>query len=89
MKYCNDAKALMEYTNTMNGFYDNINDYNPNKHQKIELFLMRFPDMNSNKTFQSIVKELIIRCRRLNIFLVFITQSYFPVLKDIRLNLTY
>ena len=40
MKYCNDAKALMEYTNTMNGFYDNINDYNPNKHQKIELFLM-------------------------------------------------
>ena len=40
----------------------------------------------SNKKFQAIIKELFIRCRKLNISLVFITQSYFSVLKDVRLN---
>ena len=39
-----------------------------------------------NKTFQAIIKELFIRCRKLNISLVFITQSYFSVPKDVRLN---
>ena len=42
-----------------------------------------------NKKFQSIIKELFIRCRKLNIPLVFITQSYFSVAKDVRLNSTY
>ena len=40
----------------------------------------------SNKRFQSIIKELLIRCRKLNISLVFITQSYFSVIKEVRLN---
>ena len=40
----------------------------------------------TNKRFQKIIKELFIRCRKLNISLVFITQSYFPVPKDVRLN---
>ena len=40
----------------------------------------------TNKKFQSIIKELFIRCRKLNISLVFITQSYFSVPKDVRLN---
>ena len=35
------------------------------------------------------VKELLIRCRKLNISLVFITQSYFSVPKDVRLNSTH
>ena len=43
----------------------------------------------TNKTFQSIIKELFIRCRKLNISLVFITQSYFSVPKDVRLNSTH
>ena len=43
-------------------------------------------DIMSNKKFQVIIKELFIRCRKLNISLVFITQSYFPVPKDVRLN---
>ena len=46
-------------------------------------------DMNTNKKFQSIVKELFIRCRKLNISLVIIIQSYFPVPKDLRLNSIY
>ena len=52
-----------------------------------------FDDMNAgimtNKKFQAIIKELFIRCRRLNISLVFITQSYFSVPKVVRLNSTY
>ena len=40
----------------------------------------------TNKRFQAIIKELFIRCRKLNISLVFITQSYFSVPKDVRLN---
>ena len=46
------------------------------------------PDM-TNKKFQAIIKELFIRCRKLNISLVFITQSYFSVPKDVRLNSTH
>ena len=56
-------------------------------------FLIVFDDMiadiMSNKKFQAIIKELFIRCRKLNISLVFITQSYFSVPKDVRLNSTH
>ena len=45
-------------------------------------------DIMINKKFQSIIKELFIRCRELNILLVFITQSYFSVPKKVRLNCT-
>ena len=40
----------------------------------------------SNNKFQAIIKELFIKCRKLNISLVFITQSYFPVPNNVRLN---
>ena len=43
-------------------------------------------DMSTNEKFQSIVKELSIRFTKLNISLIFITQSYFPVPKDVRLD---
>ena len=46
-------------------------------------------DIMTNKKFQAIIKELFIRCRKLNISLVFITQSYFSVPKDVRLNTTH
>ena len=46
-------------------------------------------DIMANKKFQAIIKELFIRCRKLNISLVFITQSYFSVPKDVRLNSTH
>ena len=46
-------------------------------------------DMINNKKLDSIVTELFIRGRKLNISLVFITQSYFKVLKDVRLNTTH
>ena len=43
-------------------------------------------DIITNKRSQAIIKELFLRCRKLNISLVFITQSYFKVSKDVRLN---
>ena len=46
-------------------------------------------DMINNKKLNSIVSELFIRGRKLNISLVFITQSYFKVPKDVRLNTTH
>ena len=46
-------------------------------------------DIMANTKSQAIIKELFIRCRKLNISLAFITQSYFSVPKDVRLNLTH
>ena len=46
-------------------------------------------DIMTNQKFQATMKELLIRCRKLNISLIFITQSYFSVPKEVRLNSTY
>ena len=74
----------------MDDIYKNIEEHNPIKKRKI---LMEFDDifayMLSNKKFNPIVTELFIRGRKLNISLVFITQSYFAVPKNIRLNSTH
>ena len=42
----------------------------------------------SNKKAQQVLEDLFIRCRKLNISLCFLTQSYFSVPKDVRLNCT-
>ena len=74
----------------MNNFYRNINYYNPDKENKILIvFDDMIADMIQNKKLNSIVTELFIRGRKLNISLVFITQSYFKVPKDVRLNTTH
>ena len=71
----------------MDDDYDNINDYNSNRRRKIlVVFDDMIADIMTNKRFQVIIQELFIRCRKLNISLVLITQSYFSVPKDIRLN---
>ena len=46
-------------------------------------------DMDNNEKLNKIVTELFIRGRKLNIYLVFITQSFFEVPKDVRLNTTH
>ena len=71
----------------MQDVYKNINYYNSNKENKILIvFDDMISDMINNKTLNSIVTELFIRGRKLNISLVFITQSYFKIPKDVRLN---
>ena len=74
----------------MDDVYNNIDDYNPKRRRKILIvFDDMIADIMTNKKFQAIIKELFIRCRKLNISLVFITQSYFKAPKDIRLNSTH
>ena len=74
----------------MHYVYKNINYYNPSKEKKILIvFDDMIADMIHNKKLNSIVTELFIRGRKLNISLVFITQSYFKVPKDVRLDTTH
>ena len=68
-------------------FYKNIDEYNVDKEHKILIaFDDKIADMIKKKKLNSIVTEIIIRGRKINISLVFITQSYFKVPKDVRLN---
>ena len=79
-----------KYSNDMLDVYGNINYHNPDKENKILIvFDDMIADMINNKKLNSIVTELFIRGRKLNISLVFITQSYFKVPKDVRLNTTH
>ena len=70
--------------------YKNIDEYNIDQKRKILIvFDDMIADIIKNKKLNSIVTELFIRGRKLNISLVFITQSYFKVPKDVRLNTTH
>ena len=90
LKHFIDPKAFIEYSNDMHDVYENINDYNPDKENKISIvFDDMIADMIDNKKLNSIVTELFIRGRKLNISFVFIMQSYFKVPKDVRLNTTH
>ena len=74
----------------MDNVCENINDYNSSSRSKISIvFDDMTADIMTSKKFQSIIKELFISCRKLNILLVFITQSYFSVPEDVRLNSTH
>ena len=86
----NDPNAFIECSNTMEGVYENTDDYNPTRKRKtLIVFDDIIADIMTNKKFQAIIKELFIRCRKVNISLAFITQSYFSVPKDVRLNSTH
>ena len=90
INHFNEPKAFIEYSNDMHDVYNNINDYNPDKENKILIgFDDMITDMINNKKLNSIVTELFVRARKLNISLVFITKSYFKVPKDVRLNTTH
>ena len=80
----------MKCSNRIDDVYQNIDDYNPSKKRKVLIvFHGMIADIMRNKKFQVIIKELFVSCRKLNISLLFITQSYFSVLKDVRLNSTH
>ena len=83
-------KAFVEYSNDMHDVYKNINDYNIDKDRKILIvFDDIIGDMIHNKKLNSILTELFIKGRKLNISLVCITQSYFKVPKDEYYSLFY
>ena len=78
--YSIKTKDFMEYSNYMQDVYKNINEYNLGKKRKILMYFDDLiADMTNNKKLNSAVMKLFIRGRKLNIFLVFITQLYFKV----------
>ena len=90
IKHLNNLNAFIQCSNTMDDVYVNIHDYNSSRKGKILIiFDDMIADIMTNKKLQSIIKDLFIRCRKLSISFVFITQSYFSVPKDVRLNSTH
>ena len=73
LKHINDPIAFIEYSNDMQDVYKNIEEYNiGNKSKVLIVFDDMIADMINNKKLKSIVTELFIRGRKLNISLVFL-----------------
>ena len=87
IKNLNDPHAFIEYSDDV---LDDINDYNKNRDKKVLIvFDDMIADIEYNKKFKRIIKELFYRARKINISIVFIAQSYFRALKDAILTKTH
>ena len=87
INHFNDPEAFIDYSNDAHDVYKNNDDYNPDKKNTILIvFDDMIADMIHNTKLNSIVIELFTRGQKFNFSLFFITQSYFKVLKDVRLN---
>ena len=85
LHHFNGPKAFKEYANNTHDVCNSNENYDPNKKRKVLIvFDDMIADMINNKKLNSVVTELY-RGRKLNISIVFITQSYFKVPKDVRL----
>ena len=88
-KNLNDPHAFIEYSDDMDDVLDDINNYNKNGDKKVLIvFDDMIADIEYNKNFKRI-KELFYRARKINVAIIFITQSYFRALQDARLNSTH
>ena len=90
IKKLKNPKAFIDYLQTFDDIYENLEDYNPTKERRVLIvFDNMLTAMESNKTLSPIVTELILRGTKLNVSLVFISQSYFKVPKSITLKGTH
>ena len=90
IKNLNDPHVFIEYSDDMNDVLDNINNYNKNSDKKVLIvFDDMIADIEYHKNFKRVITELFYRAHKINVSIVFITQSYFRALKDARLNSTY
>ena len=72
IKHLNDLKAFIECSNTIDDVYEDIDGYNPTRKRKILIvFVDMIADIMSNKKYRYVLKELFIRCRKLNISLIY------------------
>ena len=89
IKEIQNQKAFIDYSQTIDEVYEKLEDYNPTKDRKLLIaFDDMMEDMEANKKLSPIITVMFLRGRKLDISLVFIRQSYFKVLKTIRLNAT-
>ena len=76
IKTLKNPKAFIDYSQTIDEFLKNLEDYNPTKKRRVLIvFHNMIAEMESNKKLSPIVTELSLRGRKLNISLVFISQS--------------
>ena len=89
IKTLKNPNAFIDYSLKIDDVYENLEDYNPTKKKRVFIMFgdMR-ADMEFNKKLSLIVSKLFLRRRKLNISLIFISQSYFKVPRTIRLNAT-
>ena len=90
INFNNDPSVFIEYSNFMDDILSNIEDYKKKRKRKVSI---TFDDMISHvmsgRRAQHILKDLFIRCKKLNTSIWFLTQSYFSVPKDVILNYTH
>ena len=92
IKHFNDPTAFIEYSDDMNDVYADISNYNKKRENKVLIvFDDMIADIEYNKNFTKMIKELFYRGRKMNISIVSmnIRQCYFRALKDARLNSTH
>ena len=90
IKHFNDSTEYTEYSDDMNDVYADISNYKKKRENKVLIvFDDMIADIEYNKNFKKMIKELFYRGRKMNISIVFITQCYFRALKDARLNSTH
>ena len=86
LKHFNDPKAFIKYSDESQNVYKNIGEYKIVKKRKVLIvFDCIIADMTDYKKVNPVVAELFFRGRKLKVSIVFITQSYFKVPKDVRL----
>ena len=89
IEHLKSPKAFIDYSEAIDDVYQNLEDYNQTK-KRWELNMMilelddMIADMESNEKLSPIVSELFLRGRKLNVSLVFLSQSYLEVPKTIR-----
>ena len=90
IKHFNDPTAFIEYSDDMNDVYADISSYNKKRENKVLIvFDDMIADIEYNKIFKKMIKELFYRGRKMNISIVFIMRCYFRALKNVRLNSTH
>ena len=90
IKHFNDPTAFIEYSDDMNDVYADISSYNKKRENKVLIvFDDMIADIEYNKIFKKMIKELFYRGRKMNISIVFIMRCYFRALKNARLNSTH
>ena len=89
-KNLKNPNTFIDYSQIIDGVYENLEDYNPTKKKRVLIVIDNMiVDMESNKKLSPRITELFLRGRKRNIALVFISQSYFKVPKTITLNVTH
>ena len=89
-KKLKNPKSFIDYSQKIDDIYKKLEDYNPTRKRKVlKVFDDMIADMEANKKLSPIVTELFLRGRKLNVSLVYISQSYFKVPKTMRLSTTH